>query len=153
MNACQNRKKNSHCRRGSSAAGTAAGSMAGTMTGAAAETEAEKSEPMVPAIDIIEQKNEFVILADMPGADEESIDINFNAGELPLSAAVETPEGEEEVVCCCEPFSSGGYFRAFRIGESINADDITADYQNGVLTIHLPKKAELAPRKITVGKN
>lgn len=113
------------------------------------ETEVQRT---VPTVDIIEADNEFLILADMPGAVEDSIDVSFNSGELTLSAEVEENGQEEDVVCRCRQFEPNDYFRMFRIGDSIDADQISADYKDGVLTVRLPKKAELEPRKIAVNK-
>lgn len=127
-----------------------------TMTANRAE---ESEERAVPAVDIIEGPNEFILVADLPGAEEDSIDVEVNGGELTISAETidEAPDAEEEeveeeeVVCRCRRFEPGNFFRSFRIAESIDADRISADYRNGVLTVKLPKKAELEPRKISVG--
>lgn len=115
-----------------------------------AEVEEELTSPLV---DIIENDNEFVILADMPGADAETLEVKYSDGELTIAAdAVEMFSGEDEVEYTCCQFDPGSYFRNFRIGESINSDAITADYADGVLTVVLPKREEIQPRKIDVKK-
>lgn len=117
-----------------------------------AEMTPEQNEPTIPAVDIIELDNEFVIVADMPGADEETIDVSFNAPELTISGEIEEVDSDEEVVFRCRQFDPGDYSRTFRVGESIDAEKMSADYKDGVLTVHLPKKEELEPRKICVNK-
>lgn len=116
------------------------------------EMNAEQSERTIPAVDIIELDNEFVIVADMPGADEETIDVSFHAPELTISGEIEETDSDEEVVFRCQQFNPGDYSRTFRVGESIDAEKMSADYKDGVLTVHLPKKEELEPRKISVNK-
>lgn len=142
MNSCQHIKKKKGANR----------CCATTQENNPSEMNETFDEQIFPAVDIIENGNEFLILADMPGASEESIDVGFNAGELTISGEVEADHDEEDVLFRCRQFTPGEYFRAFRIGESIDADRISADYNDGVLTVHLPKKEELEPRKITVNK-
>jgi len=116
----------------------------------AASTQEEYTTPMV---DIIENDNEFIILADMPGVTEEGVDINFRNGELTIFGEASENNDLEDVVFQCCQFEPGNYFRSFRIGESINSNAITADFNNGVLTVHLPKREEIQPRKISLNKN
>ncbi|MDO5581159.1 MAG: Hsp20/alpha crystallin family protein [Planctomycetia bacterium] len=112
-----------------------------------------QEEMTAPLVDIIENDNEFMIIADMPGADSETIDVKYNDGELTIFAdTIDQLGDEEDVDFSCLQFDPGSYFRNFRIGESINSDAITADYNDGVLTVHLPKREEIQPRKIAVKK-
>lgn len=112
-----------------------------------------QEEMTAPLVDIIEDDNEFIIIADMPGADTETIDVKYNDGELTIFAdTIDQLGDEEDVDFSCLQFDPGSYFRNFRIGESINSDAITADYNDGVLTVHLPKREEIQPRKIAVKK-
>ena len=118
------------------------------------DTTADVEEEITsPLVDIIENDNEFVILADMPGANAETIEVKYNDGELTIAAdAVDQFSDEDEVEYTCLQFDPGSYFRNFRIGESINSDAITADYADGILTVVLPKRDEIQPRKIAVKK-
>jgi len=105
----------------------------------------------LPPVDISERENEFVIEADMPGTEEENIDIQFQQGELTIrskSDAQEQLNGNYRF----RQFESTGYYRVFRIGESVDAANISARYADGVLTVHLPKAETLKPRKIEVMK-
>ena len=116
------------------------------------ESIATELEYETPLVDIIEDANEFIIIADMPGASPETVDVQYDNGELTIIGE-EVVDGEtEDFACVCSQFEPGNYFRSFQIGEGINADHISADYSDGVLTVHLPKRAEVQPRKIAVGK-
>ena len=101
-----------------------------------------------PPIDISECENEFVIEADMPGVKEENIDIQFHQGELTIRGKVDTPEKANGYRF--RQFEPTDFHRAFRIGESVNAANISAHCADGVLTVHLPKAETLKPRKIEV---
>lgn len=115
-------------------------------------TRVVEEEYITPLVDIIENDDEFVIVADMPGATSEGIDVQFDNGELSIYGEAEEDGEEEEVTFRCHQFEPGNYFRNFRIGESINPDAIVADFADGVLTVHLPKREEIQPRKISVTK-
>ena len=102
-----------------------------------------------PPVDISECDNEFVIEADMPGIQEKNIDIQFQQGELTIYGKSEQAKAVQDNYRFrqFEPFD---FCRTFRIGESVDAANISAHYADGVLTVHLPKAEKLKPRKIEV---
>ena len=104
-----------------------------------------------PPIDISERENEFVIEADMPGVKEENIDIQFHQGELTICGKVVMPETANDDYRFRQ-FDSNDFYRRFRIGESVDATNISAHCTDGVLTVHLPKSEMLKPRKIEVAR-
>ncbi|MBJ21026.1 MAG: Hsp20/alpha crystallin family protein [bacterium] len=102
-----------------------------------------------PDVDILEEPDAFVILADMPGANEETVDINMDKGVLTLDArAADEPEKGSTRYA---EYRTGGYHREFRISEEIDRAGVSAKMRNGVLELRLPKSAESRPRRITVG--
>jgi HSP20 family protein len=103
-----------------------------------------------PNVDILEQENELVVLADMPGARNDAIDINFEDGQLEIYASV-APRHVEDRECLLHEYDVGDYYRSFRVSEAIDAAKISAEYAEGVLTLHLPKAESAKPRKIAVG--
>ena len=104
-----------------------------------------------PPVDISEQENEFIIEADMPGMKEEHIDVQFHQGELTIYGKSDVPEQANEHYRFRQ-FETTDFLRTFRIGESIDAANISAHYADGVLTVHLPKAETLKPRKIEVAR-
>ncbi len=102
-----------------------------------------------PNVDILETKDELVLLADVPGAESDGIDINFEDGMLTLLAKV-TPRQHDDVEYLTREYGIGDYYRTFQVSESIDASKISAEYADGVLTLHLPKTEAVKPRKITV---
>ena len=104
-----------------------------------------------PPVDISERENEFIIEADMPGMREENIDVQFHQGELTILGKSDLPEKANENYRFRQ-FETVDFLRTFRIGESVNATNISARYADGVLTVHLPKAEALKPRKIEVAR-
>ena len=102
-----------------------------------------------PNIDIIEGAEELTLVADLPGATSEAIDVRFEDGKLAIYGSVKArePNGARLLL---QEYGVGDFHRSFEVSEAIDPDKISADFQNGVLTLHLPKSAAARPRKITV---
>ncbi|MEN6451942.1 MAG: Hsp20/alpha crystallin family protein [Thermoguttaceae bacterium] len=102
-----------------------------------------------PNVDILERGDELLVVADVPGAKSDSIDIHFEDGMLEIRA--EVPERHEDRGdFLLREYGVGDYYRTFQVSEAIDAGKISANYADGVLTLHLPKAEALKPRKIAV---
>ncbi len=101
-----------------------------------------------PAVDIYDQDEEIVLVADMPGVPGDSVDINLDRGELTIRGRVTPQEVDGELVF--QEFRVGDFVRTFTVAEDIDPEGITAEMKNGVLTLHLRKPSERKPKKITV---
>jgi HSP20 family protein len=112
------------------------------------QPEATQSVYYTPRVDILENENEITIFADMPGVRSEDADIRFENGELTLHGRC-SPRQEVANYLAAE-YGIGDFYRVFTINESIDADKITAELKNGVLTVHLPKSEAVKPRRIAV---
>ena len=104
---------------------------------------------LTPAVDIYEQDEALVVLADMPGVDEKNLDVTLEDDVLTLSghAAAQDPAGLDPLY---REFEAADYRRSFTIATDIDRDKITATIRNGVLRITLPRAAAAKPRKIAV---
>ncbi|MBI1825203.1 MAG: Hsp20/alpha crystallin family protein [Planctomycetes bacterium] len=102
-----------------------------------------------PGVDIIENQNEVILLADVPGATAKDIDINFEQGELTIHAHIPSRQGDETRFLLRE-YGVGDFHRTFAVGEGVDAQAIRAQMSNGVLKVHLPKSEKIKPRKIAV---
>lgn len=113
-----------------------------------ATTEVTRGVTYTPRVDILENEEELLLYADLPGAKEGDVDIRFENGELTLHSR------RANVPAPAEPWlwesQAGDFFRAFRITERIDGGKIWAELKNGVLTLHLPKVEAAKPRKIAV---
>jgi HSP20 family protein len=102
-----------------------------------------------PNVDIVEQKDELLVMADVPGAKSDSIDVKFEDGTLEIQAAI-APRESDERDCLLREYNVGDYYRSFQVSEAIDASRISAEYADGVLTLRLPKAEAVKPRKIAV---
>ena len=102
-----------------------------------------------PPVDIAETKDELLIVADLPGAKSDSIDIDFKDGLLTIQAPVPNRYPQDGRALMQE-YGVGDFHRTFRIGEQIDSGRIHAEYADGVLTVHLPHSEAAKPRKIEI---
>jgi HSP20 family protein len=103
----------------------------------------------VPAVDIFENEKEITVLADMPGVDGKSVDIDLRENTLTIQGRIDRQEGEKEASVYRE-FNWGDYFRQFTISDVIDRNKITAKMDQGVLRLTLPKAEKAKPQKIKV---
>ena len=104
----------------------------------------------VTAVDIVEEKDRFVLHADVPGVDPAKIEVSMDAGVLSLSGERRSETSDEfEGVKRVERIS-GKFYRRFTLPETADAEGISAKTSNGVLEITIPKQPEVLARRITV---
>lgn len=101
-----------------------------------------------PDVDILEESDAFVIHADMPGASQETVEVQLEKGLLTLHARV--AESSSQTRPRYAEYRDGSYFREFRLSKDIDVAAVTARMKDGVLELRLPKSAEKKPRRISV---
>jgi len=101
-----------------------------------------------PRVDIVETQNELTVYADLPGVRPEDVDLRYERGELMLHGRCQPRTTERGALL--NEYEVGDFYRAFQVGESIDASKIGAEFKNGVLIVHLPKMEQVKPRQITV---
>jgi len=104
----------------------------------------------VPAVDVKEEDSRFVIHADVPGVDPDSIDIHMEAGVLTISGERHSENVEERKGYKRVERVRGSFLRRFTLPDTAEADKITANSKNGVLEVVIPKHDKVLPRKIKV---
>jgi HSP20 family protein len=105
-----------------------------------------------PEADILERADEYVVLVDLPGADEASVQVRFEKDVLAIDAKPAL-QAEPDWVPRHVEYRPGGYVREFRIAEGVDVDGIRASLRHGVLELHLPKTSRRRPRTIDVAAN
>lgn len=105
-----------------------------------------------PNVDIYERADEIVLLADLPGASPDSIDLDYEEGELSIKARVESRQ-DPDISFLIREYGTGDYQRKFRVSEVIDAEQIRASYTDGVLAVHLPKVQSAKPRRVAIIPN
>lgn len=109
------------------------------------------SEAFVPAMDIKERENEYVVRTDLPGIRKEDINVTLENGLLTITAERrEEQEQKEEGREIRRECRYGRYVRSLRLGTQIDEKGVKANYQDGVLQLTLPKAEQAKPRKISV---
>ena len=103
----------------------------------------------VPRVDIYENGDEIVVVADMPGVDEKSLDVTLEHNVLTINGCVEPMNPEKRNLAYAE-YRVGDYERSFSLSDQIDRDKIEATVRNGVLRLHLPKITAARTRKIAV---
>ena len=115
-----------------------------------ANAPAPAADPVhVPRVDIREDAERFTVVADLPGADETSVEATVQNRVLTIEgwSKAEPPAGHEALG---REFGGGRWRRDFTLPEAVAADRIQARVKNGVLTVSIPKKDEIKARKIPV---
>lgn len=106
----------------------------------------------VPRVDIKEEADRFVILADLPGVDPQEVEVLMDKGILGLKGERKTETVEDTARFSRIERRYGSFHRRFALPDTADADGITARGHNGVLEITIPKKPESTPRRIQVGQ-
>ena len=106
-----------------------------------------------PPVDIEETEDSFVLHADLPGVNEQDIEVKVDDGKLLLSGKRETRSDEENHNGTYRERRFGSFFRQFSLGPNVDPSTIKATYKNGVLSVTLPKKPESKPHQIKVSTN
>ncbi|MBR4834016.1 MAG: Hsp20/alpha crystallin family protein [Thermoguttaceae bacterium] len=117
-----------------------------------ANARADRTDCAAPAVDVVEFDDAYVVTADMPGVCDDGVDVDFKDGELTIYGRVAERRRRDDAARRAFGFEPKDYFRSFRVGDSIDADKIEADFCDGVLTLRLPKREEIQPRKIAVNQ-
>lgn len=103
-----------------------------------------------PAVDIKEEENRFVILADVPGIDPKDIEVTMEDGVLTLKGERSTQTEEEREGYKRIERARGTFYRRFSLPDSADAEGIKAKGKDGVLEIGIPKHERVQPRRIAV---
>jgi len=103
-----------------------------------------------PLVDIYEKGDNIMLIADMPGVDEKSVDITLEKNILTIRGAVEPPKVGQGHKLVYAEYGIGDYERTFTLSNEINRNKIEAVVKNGVLRLTLPKDEAAKSRKIPV---
>jgi HSP20 family molecular chaperone IbpA len=103
---------------------------------------------IVPPVDIYESGDDIVLLADMPGVTKDNLSLDVDKGELTIRGTFleQETEGEKLLDECLY----GEYYRTFTLADAIDTEKISAKLENGVLSMTLPKREKVKPKKIAI---
>ena len=107
----------------------------------------------VPAVDVEETPEELRLTAELPGMSREDIDVQVENNRLTIRGekSVVRHEGEDQKKYHVLERRHGSFTRSFTLPRTVRAEEIGATYENGVLTIRMPKAPEAKSRKVEIG--
>ena len=120
-----------------------------TRRGGRSDSETPASE-WAPAVDIVEEKDRFLLWADVPGVSRSDIDVSMEDGVLTIAGERQTDKHDEATGVGRFERVSGRFHRRFTLPETADAEGIAARSANGILEVSIPKLPEVQPRRVTV---
>ncbi len=105
----------------------------------------------MPAMDLIEGEEHFVLRADLPGLAEEDVNIEVEDRVLTVSGERKAEQSESKEGYHRIERAFGSFSRSLTLPEGIDADAVTANFDRGVLEVRIPKPEQRKPRKISIG--
>jgi HSP20 family molecular chaperone IbpA len=103
---------------------------------------------IAPPVDVFENVDEVLLVADVPGVPSDGVDLRVDSGALTLAA--KRPAPKENYPALAREFDEVDFAMTFRVPAGIDAAAISAETKNGTLVVRLPKAAAAKPRKIAV---
>jgi HSP20 family protein len=104
----------------------------------------------LPAVDIREENDRFLLQADLPGVDPDAIEVTMEDGVLTIQGSRDSESTDEQEGYKRYERVRGSFLRRFTLPDTANGDDIAAATRNGVLEVSIPKQVKPQPRKISV---
>jgi HSP20 family protein len=104
----------------------------------------------VPAMDLAETEQEFVLTADLPGLSEDDVSIEIKDGALTISGERRESREEKEKGYHRVERSFGQFSRTMTLPEGVKAEDVAAGFDRGVLEVRIPKPAERKPHRVEI---
>ena len=115
-----------------------------------AEGSSVATSDWVPAVDIKEDAENFLIVADIPGVDPKEIEVHMDNGILTIKGEKESEKQEEREGYKRVERSYGSFYRRFSLPDTADPDRIAARSDKGVLEVRIAKQEKVQPRKISV---
>jgi HSP20 family protein len=103
-----------------------------------------------PAIDVIEGANDLTVTCELPGMDQNDIDVSIASNVLTIKGTKRDDREEKKEKFYRKESWSGSFQRTLPLPGTVDIDKINADFKDGILTVKLPKKEEAKPKQITV---
>ena len=114
------------------------------------QNELTTTTSFVPAVDVYEDEHKVTLKLEIPGINQEDLDISVENNTLSVHGEHKFEKEEKEENFRRVERRYGSFSRSFTLANTVNAEDVSADYTNGVLKIRLGKRAEAKPKQIKV---
>jgi HSP20 family protein len=110
----------------------------------------ERAVTYAPRVDVVENKENFVVRAELPGMKKDEVKLTLENNVLTLSGEKRHEEKRDEDNYHLQETRYGKFERSFRLTDNVDRSNIAADYKDGVLTITLPKTKESQSKQIAI---
>ena len=124
--------------------------LAGRNMPSAGRDEAMALVDWAPTVDVMETDEEFQIRAELPGVEKKDVKLSVENGVLLISGHREQEKEEKGKRYHRIERAYGNFARSFTVPEAVDAEKVTADFKNGLLTVRLPKSEKARPKSIEV---
>ena len=104
----------------------------------------------IPAMDLVETDEHYVLTADLPGLSQEDISLEFEGDVLTLSGERKTEQAERKEGYYRLERATGSFSRSLTLPEGIDPEAVTATFDNGVLEVRIPKPEQRKPKKVAI---
>ena len=104
----------------------------------------------IPAIDIVENTDEFVLKADLPGLSEGDVNVELDDNVLKISGERKSEHEQRKDGFYRVERAFGRFSRSLTLPEGVSADSIQATFDNGVLEVHIQKPEQRKPQKVAI---
>jgi HSP20 family protein len=115
------------------------------------ENRGREVQRWVPAMDLVEAEDHFVLKADLPGLGEDDVAIEVQDNVLTVSGSREAEHERKEKGWYRLERSYGSFSRSLTLPEGVDAEKVEANFDRGVLEVRIPKPEERKPRRISIG--
>jgi HSP20 family protein len=112
-----------------------------------------QAQRWVPAMDLVEADDHFVLKVDLPGLAEDDVTIEVQDNALTISGSREAEHERKEKGWYRLERSYGSFSRSLTLPDGVDADKVEANFDRGVLEVRVPKPEERKPRRIAIGAN
>jgi HSP20 family molecular chaperone IbpA len=102
----------------------------------------------VPAVDIYEHETGMLLVADLPGVNEDGLEVHVEQNRLILRGRVRP--APKSVSVHLDEIGAGDFLREFQISADLDANEVVAEFRNGVVRLEIPRSKECLPRKIEI---
>jgi HSP20 family protein len=110
----------------------------------------ERGQAWMPAVDMIDEKEEIVVKADLPGLDQKDIEVTVQDGTLIIRGERKEEKEEKKEDYYYAERSYGSFMRSLSLPKGVDAEKVKATFKKGVLEVHLPKAKEAKGKTIEV---
>jgi len=114
------------------------------------DPDAYESVDWSPRMDVEENENEFVLNVEVPGLNKKDIDISVKENVITISGEKKARESKKESTCYMNEIRYGKFARSFRLPGNVDVDKIKGTWNEGILTVEIPKTELAKPRKIEI---